>query len=574
MSPARATAMQRIHNLSIRSRILFAGSVLMVTLLTFVTTGYFSYRDGLRGQEVARLMQQSVYGLQVALDRSAQTPSPKASAAPAQQQVLSGVERALRTLQQNYAAEAPLPSGIDARWDAARRALSDPASGDREAARQLAEMLHQRLLQDNRDQAHVNGRNAVVLGALFVLIALSIVVLFYWLHHNIAGRLDRMNRVITHMEGSGDLSLRLKVTADDEIGYLAQTCNSLAAKTEEMMQQQQQAKTDLDEMIEIILEVVQAAAKGDLTKVFLEFHGKNRVDLLANGVRAMIDNLNTLISAVRESGFQVTHSTSEIAASGAQQEATTSELAATSNQISASATEIAVTSKELVASMDEVFGVMQIAASAAAQGQDGIDTMEQSMRAMVNAVDIISGKLQTLSEKTANVNMVVSTIAKVADQTNLLSLNAAIEAEKAGEFGRGFSVVATEIRRLADQTAVSTWDIEQMVKEMQSSTTACVMAMEKVSGEIHKGVDNVSHVGTQLTEIIDKVQTMLPGFESVKESIHAQSEGAGQISDSIRQLNQSAQETADSLRRSNHAVHRLKEAVQVLNNAVARFTVG
>lgn len=549
-----------------------SGGVLMVTLLTFVTTGYFSYRDGLRGQEVARLMQQSVYGLQVALDRSAQTP--KASDAPARQQVLSAVERALRTLQQNYADEAPLPSDIDARWDAARRALSDPAAGNRDVARRLAETLHQILLQNNNDQAHVNGRNAVVLGALFVLIALSIVALFYWLHHNIAGRLDRMNRVITQMEGSGDLSLRLKVTTDDEIGHLAQTCNSLAAKTEEMMLQQQQAKTDLDEMIEIILEVVQAAAKGDLTKVFLEFHGKNRVDLLANGVRAMIDNLNTLISEVRESGFQVTHSTSEIAASGAQQEATTSELAATSNQISASATEIAVTSKELVASMDEVFGAMQIAASAAEQGQDSIDTMEQSMRAMVNAVDIISGKLQTLSEKTANVNMVVSTIAKVADQTNLLSLNAAIEAEKAGEFGRGFSVVATEIRRLADQTAVSTWDIEQMVKEMQSSTSACVMAMEKVSGEIHKGVDNVSHVSTQLTAIIDKVQTMLPGFESVKESIHAQSEGAGQISDSIRQLNQSAQETADSLRRSNHAVHRLKEAVQVLNNAVARFTVG
>ena len=91
------------------------------------------------------------------------------------------------------------------------------------------------------------------------------------------------------------------------------------------------------------------------------------------------------------------------------------------------------------------------------------------MRQVMDAAGSINAKLAVLNEKAGNINQVVTTITKVADQTNLLSLNAAIEAEKAGEYGRGFAVVATEIRRLADQTAVATYDIEQMVKEIQSA---------------------------------------------------------------------------------------------------------
>src|SRR5947207_13543660 len=100
----------------------------------------------------------------------------------------------------------------------------------------------------------------------------------------------------------------------------------------------------------------------------------------------------------------------------------------------------------------------------------------------------------------------VTTITKVADQTNLLSLNAAIEAEKAGEYGRGFSVVAAEIRRLADQTAVATYDIELLVKEIQSAISAGVMGMDKFSEEVGRGIQDVHEVGSQLSRIIDEAQ--------------------------------------------------------------------
>src|SRR6201999_4020148 len=112
-----------------------------------------------------------------------------------------------------------------------------------------------------------------------------------------------------------------------------------------------------------------------------------------------------------------------------------------------------------------------------------------------------NAKLTVLSEKAGNINQVVTTITKVADQTNLLSLNAAIEAEKAGEYGRGFAVVATEIRRLADQTAVATYDIEQMVKEIQSAVATGVMGMDKFSQEVRRGVGEVQQVSWQPAQI-------------------------------------------------------------------------
>ena len=141
--------------------------------------------------------------------------------------------------------------------------------------------------------------------------------------------------------------------------------------------------------------------------------------------------------------------------------------------------------------MQEVSGVADDSASLAAKGQSSLSRMEDTMRHVMDAAAGINDKLGVLNEKAGNINQVVTTITKVADQTNLLSLNAAIEAEKAGESGRGFSVVATEIRRLADQTAVATYDIEQTVKEIQSAVTAGVMGMDKFTDQVRRGMQEV-----------------------------------------------------------------------------------
>ena len=587
---SKGFSIKRLNDLPIGSKMLLVGFLLALLLSVFVAVIGFGYRAASQSQSLADALQQTAIRLHTLTERAqgillGDSSDTRSAAIRA----LRAAEQQIVELGERYRAEAKdtrFEQQFIPRWKALHADLARLIEGGASDTERLPQLrvLQQSgagaayVLQDLFKQAHqaadtANDATVRTVVVISMVILTSILALFYLLHRNIAGRLARMNAVIGRMESTGDLSMRLPVDSQDEIGHLAQACNDLAQNTAETMARERQEKADLDEMIEIILGVTDGAAKGDLTQVLMEFHGNKSIDHLANGVRGMIDSLNRLIADVRESGFQVAQSSSEISASAVQQEATTSELAATSTQISASASEIAATSKELVHTMDDVYEVMHAASDAASCGQNGIDSMDESIRNIVTAVDTISAKLETLNEKAGNINMVVSTITKVADQTNLLSLNAAIEAEKAGEYGNGFSVVATEIRRLADQTSVSTWDIEQMVKEIQSATSACVMVMEKVAAEIHKGAANVGQVSGQLAEIIDKVQVLLPEFESVKESIHAQSDGATQISDSIRQLNESVQETAESLRRSNGAITRLRETVQVLNNGVARFTI-
>lgn len=193
------------------------------------------------------------------------------------------------------------------------------------------------------------------------------------------------------------------------------------------------------------------------------------------------------------------------------------------------------------------------------------------MRQVMAAAATISAKLAILNDKTTNIGSVVTTINKVADQTNLLSLNAAIEAEKAGQYGLGFAVVATEIRRLADQTAVATYDIEQMVKEMQSAVAAGVMSMDKFNEEVRKGSEDTRQVTVQLGQIIQQVQALTPRFETVNEGMQSQSTAAGQISDALGQLGEVAQQSAQALRQNTEALQELTSASHGLKDAMAQL---
>jgi methyl-accepting chemotaxis protein WspA len=248
----------------------------------------------------------------------------------------------------------------------------------------------------------------------------------------------------------------------------------------------------------------------------------------------------------------------EVTQSGNQQQlSTANEIAATTSEVGATSKQISVTSKELVHTMKDVASVAEVTSTLASSGQAGLTRMKVTVQQIVEASASINDRLAVLSEKAGNIGALVTTITKVADQTNLLSLNAAIEAEKAGEYGRGFAVVATEIRRLADQTAVSTNDIEQTVKEMQSAVAAGVMGMDKFSEEVRRGVDVVQQVSEELSQIIQQVQTLTPSFESVSEGMQSQSLGAQQISDSLSQLSEAAKQTVSTLRQSNIAMDQL-----------------
>ena len=315
------------------------------------------------------------------------------------------------------------------------------------------------------------------------------------------------------------------------------------------------------------LEVIRS---GDLSQR-LNLNRHDEFQALETGLNRMSDELTGLVGQAQKSAIQVTTSVVEIAATAKQQQATANETAATTTEIGATSREIYSTSRELVSTMNEVSSGAEEAARLVGTGQAGLTQMEDTMHHVMDAAGLVNAKLAILNEKASNINQVVTTITKVAGQTNLLSLNAAIEAEKAGEYGRGFSVVATEIRRLADQTAVATYDIEQMVKEIQSAVSAGVMGMDKFSEEVRRGIADVQNVGVQLSQIIQQVQALTPRFQSVNEGVQAQAIGAEQISQALEQLSEAAHQSVESLRQSSQAIDELTLTANGLRNGVSRF---
>jgi methyl-accepting chemotaxis protein WspA len=321
-----------------------------------------------------------------------------------------------------------------------------------------------------------------------------------------------------------------------------------------------------------VVDTLDVMRTGDLTQR-LDISRTDEFGTLAAGFNRMTDELTTLVGQAQQSSIQVTTSVAEIAATSKQQQASASETAATTTEIGATSREIFATSRDLVRTMSEVSAVSEQTALLAGAGQGGLIQMEETMRHVTDAAGSVNAKLAILNEKASNINQVVATITKVADQTNLLSLNAAIEAEKAGEYGRGFAVVATEIRRLADQTAVATYDIEQTVKEIQSAVSAGVMGMDKFAEEVRRGMLDVQQVGGQLSHIIHQVQTLAPRFQSVNEGMQTQATGAEQINQALTQLSEAAQQTVESLRQSSQAIGDLAAVAGGLRVGVSRFKV-
>nr|WP_256664312.1 methyl-accepting chemotaxis protein [Pseudomonas sp. TDA1] len=321
-----------------------------------------------------------------------------------------------------------------------------------------------------------------------------------------------------------------------------------------------------------IVHALDRLRSGDLS-MRLSLDRKDEFGAIESGFNEMAEALANLVSQAQRSSVQVTTSVTEIAATSKQQQATATETAATTTEIGATSREIAATSRDLVRTMTEVTSAADQASSLAGSGQQGLARMEETMHQVMGAADLVNAKLGILNEKASNITQMVVTIVKVADQTNLLSLNAAIEAEKAGEYGRGFAVVATEVRRLADQTAVATYDIEQMVREIQSAVSAGVMGMDKFSEEVRRGMFEVQQVGEQLSQIIHQVQALAPRVLMVNEGMQAQATGAEQINQALAQLSDASTQTVESLRQASFAIDELSQVAAGLRGGVSRFKV-
>ena len=318
-------------------------------------------------------------------------------------------------------------------------------------------------------------------------------------------------------------------------------------------------------------DVVSKVAEGDLTVRVPDAASTDESGRLVSAIRAMTTSLNSLVARVRQASLGLSVSADDFAQSGRKQENSVSGLRDSAVRIAGAARGISDTSTQLLDTMEGVNLVAGQTAQVAAGGRSSLNELTSAMEKLQQATGSISMRLGTIREKASDISSVVTTITKIADQTNLLSINAAIEAEKAGDQGLGFLVLAREIRRLADQTAVATLDIEQMVRHMQSAVSAGVMEMDGFAAQVKRGAGVTTEVGTQLGQILQQVQSLSQRFDDVNGGMRSQSLGARQISEAMAELMAVAQSSADTLPEFNAAISRLRQAAHSLSEEISRF---
>lgn len=313
-------------------------------------------------------------------------------------------------------------------------------------------------------------------------------------------------------------------------------------------------------------------AEGNL-KTQAPVRSRNEIGLLARTINTMARSLRTLVERIMTTCDRLLEHTNNLGVAARQQADVAQRSQTATVEIAATAKQIAATSRELTQTMRDINDVAQQTASQAESGLDGINAIGETMQSLSEANHQVNELLTLIKDKTEAITGITQTMTTVADRTNLLSLNASIEARKAGEYGKGFLVVAREIQRLADQTAVATLDIDHAVGAMRDAVGRGVQGVGRLSREMDSGVREISTVSGRLSSVIQQVQGLPARFEMVLEGMQSQSEGAGQINEAISHLSESARQTVAALEQTRTSVNQLQETANQLQTEIDRFQV-
>lgn len=316
-------------------------------------------------------------------------------------------------------------------------------------------------------------------------------------------------------------------------------------------------------------DVMREVAQGNL-RLEVAFNGRS--DSLLGALRDMIGSLRTIVSDITSSANQVvtdSHSISDVArrvagSSSKQTDATTT-IAAAIEQMTVSVNHISDSAAETEASSSQTSRL-------ALDGQELATQAAGEMQRISATVSTAKGKIEQLAERAARINEIANVIKEIAAQTNLLALNAAIEAARAGEQGRGFAVVADEVRGLAERTATATINIEKMITDIADETEGAVSAMESVADHVGHGVDLAESAAEALREIRVGAEASLNRIREVADATREQSSASTSIAQQVEQIAQMCESTHSSMSKTLGAVESLEGLATALQQTTGRFS--
>ena len=292
---------------------------------------------------------------------------------------------------------------------------------------------------------------------------------------------------------------------------------------------------------------------------------------LLRAIAKMASKLRAFFLQMKFTGINLNESTSEIEKISENYEESIREFINGVSAIFAAVKQMNEASGELCETADTLSETAANSAQRASEGRRRISEMESTMGVFSKSTSAVSRRLAIISERAANINTVVTAISKVAEETNLLSLNASIEAEKAGSYGVGFAVVAREIGRLAEQTANAADDIENIVKDMQNAVASGVSEMDKFAEEIRTGGADIGRLISDMDEVATKMQSIAPQVERLSGGIQSQRFDLSKIGDSISGLGDGLKQASALLKEVAATRVQLRDSVEKLTSEMSLF---
>lgn len=313
-----------------------------------------------------------------------------------------------------------------------------------------------------------------------------------------------------------------------------------------------------------------AQGEGDLTKR-LDAEGNDEIAEVSHMFNLFIEKLHGIISKIASTSLQV-------AAASNQLQSTATRIATGAEEVAAQAGTVAVASEEMSATSTSISDSCHHAADSASQASQAAVSGSGVVSSTICGMERIASRVRSSAETVASlgarsdqIGAIVATIEDIADQTNLLALNAAIEAARAGEQGRGFAVVADEVRALAERTTRATREIGEMIKSIQSETKTAVSEMEQGVKEVQQGTEDAARSGEALEEILAKINEVAMQVNQVATAAEEQTATTSEITSNIHQITEVVQDTAGGAHESATAASQLHSNADELQRLVKMF---